>query len=432
MGVVVGAGVLRSAVILAAATCCVAHNAAAEDLILPYVCSYAKGEPRVLPSGATRYQVFGLRDEQPFVSCTSGQPQRCETMMVHRFALLCDRTRIPWAKFAAAARSAGVVMPKNLPNGFAPVSPLAGRFILPALALSDSGLDNRVAKQDLSPDSVLDDRDIREAAPQRAWATVVQTGDGDAVAVAEADAGGALRVAGALAGLVLLLMAASLMAAQRWRAAGLVIAALEENWRKLHRIAGPVVRGVWQGLSINVTRSYRSFQSGEANAADEQVVNGLLTLHARLAEADLVVATLPAAQLMQDTLRAEIDRVRDRIIEADRRKAIRPTAKTASLIRSMLRDLERIIRIAQGASWDQPQHERRDAESIPRSPHEAYQVLGLNADAPAAAAKKLVDALRMTWHPDHARDAPDRERRESRMKQINAAWDLIRQRPEAA
>jgi hypothetical protein len=46
--------------------------------------------------------------------------------------------------------------------------------------------------------------------------------------------------------------------------------------------------------------------------------------------------------------------------------------------------------------------------------------------------KKIVDALRMSWHPDHARDAADRVLREDRIRQINIAWDLINTKREAA
>ena len=42
-----------------------------------------------------------------------------------------------------------------------------------------------------------------------------------------------------------------------------------------------------------------------------------------------------------------------------------------------------------------------------------------------AAIKKIVDGLRMSWHPDHADGEDDRRVRELRLKQINAAWELI-------
>jgi DnaJ-class molecular chaperone len=101
--------------------------------------------------------------------------------------------------------------------------------------------------------------------------------------------------------------------------------------------------------------------------------------------------------------------------------------KTA--MRTVIRDLDRITRIAHGAM---PPSEDIPASSgeadVPTNIFEAYRVLGLNPEAPDAAVKKIVDALRMSWHPDHARNEPDRQYRENRIKQINAAWDLLRAR----
>jgi DnaJ-class molecular chaperone len=51
--------------------------------------------------------------------------------------------------------------------------------------------------------------------------------------------------------------------------------------------------------------------------------------------------------------------------------------------------------------------------------------MGVTADAAEAAIKRIVDGLRLSWHPDHAKDAEDRRIRELRMKQINAAWEII-------
>ena len=51
--------------------------------------------------------------------------------------------------------------------------------------------------------------------------------------------------------------------------------------------------------------------------------------------------------------------------------------------------------------------------------------MGVSPDATEAAIKKVVDGLRQSWHPDLAQTDADRRLREFRMKQINAAWDLI-------
>jgi hypothetical protein len=66
-------------------------------------------------------------------------------------------------------------------------------------------------------------------------------------------------------------------------------------------------------------------------------------------------------------------------------------------------------------------------DRIPATREEALQVLGMGVtpDANVAAIKKIVDGLRASWHPDHASGGADRQMRELRMKQINAAWDII-------
>jgi hypothetical protein len=71
---------------------------------------------------------------------------------------------------------------------------------------------------------------------------------------------------------------------------------------------------------------------------------------------------------------------------------------------------------------------------MPRTREEAFEVLGMGVapGANAVALKKIVDALRVSWHPDLAKDEPDRQLRELRSKQINAAWELLqRERAEA-
>ena len=70
-------------------------------------------------------------------------------------------------------------------------------------------------------------------------------------------------------------------------------------------------------------------------------------------------------------------------------------------------------------------------ETIPRTRSEAFEVLGLGVtpDATVVAIKKIVDGLRLSWHPDHASDPSNRELRELRLKQINAAWEILAGKP---
>ena len=64
---------------------------------------------------------------------------------------------------------------------------------------------------------------------------------------------------------------------------------------------------------------------------------------------------------------------------------------------------------------------------IPATRAEALRILGMGvaADVSDAAIKKIVDGLRMSWHPDAATNEDDRRLRELRIKQINAAWEII-------
>jgi hypothetical protein len=64
---------------------------------------------------------------------------------------------------------------------------------------------------------------------------------------------------------------------------------------------------------------------------------------------------------------------------------------------------------------------------MPETREQALQVLGMGlaGDTGLAAVKKVVDGLRMSWHPDYAVDQRDRAAREQRMKQINAAWEIL-------
>jgi DnaJ-class molecular chaperone len=58
---------------------------------------------------------------------------------------------------------------------------------------------------------------------------------------------------------------------------------------------------------------------------------------------------------------------------------------------------------------------------------DALRVLGVGVsyDANQTAIKKVVDGLRMSWHPDHAEGEDDRRVRELRLKQINVAWEIV-------
>jgi len=66
-------------------------------------------------------------------------------------------------------------------------------------------------------------------------------------------------------------------------------------------------------------------------------------------------------------------------------------------------------------------------DTVPQTREDALRVLGVGVsyDVNQTAIKKVVDGLRMSWHPDHADGEDDRRVRELRLKQINVAWEIV-------
>lgn len=151
-------------------------------------------------------------------------------------------------------------------------------------------------------------------------------------------------------------------------------------------------------------------------------------IEARLARAIETVAMVPRAAPLREVLDDELRRVRHRLgvaqIGGDGGARGRLTAPAFRVIQ---RDLDRIERIAVSAqrSIGGPETTASGAVAMPSSVDEAYEVLGINSNVSEATLKKILDALRMSWHPDLAGDAADRHLREERIKQINIASELI-------
>lgn len=140
--------------------------------------------------------------------------------------------------------------------------------------------------------------------------------------------------------------------------------------------------------------------------------------------ADLILEDLRSAPPLRGVLRQELDLIGVRLSEAPILNGAEPTARqTRQRLQTGIRELHRMIKIAEGAAASFAAGAARPA--MPHSRDEAFALLGVNDSVNDATLKKVVDALRVSWHPDHARDDLDRELREERLKQINVAWDLI-------
>lgn len=396
--------------------------AAADDLVMPYACAMERGAPSLTAAEPTTYEIIGSREDMPFSACRGASAGSCETMMVHKFSISCGGQKVAWAKVAAAGRAAGVDLPTRLPAGFAPVSRFKGRFVLPGF-----GRTTRLPKvetQALSADSVVETGSIIADAEEPRWVTVI-----DPVLQASAS-GGAFKVAGVISTLLISLMAACLFMARRrmpfafdfTRSGDFSAGSRESFWcvgrRKFAGMAGAFQRSVGKLFE-------RTPSDAPRGGSNDTVAALLDAVHARIVETELFVATLPSDLLLRDVLQAELDALRNRAADVSRKAGQIGDKRAGTVLRAIQRDLDRITRIVQGTARKDDASQARSSD-VPSTIFEAYRILGLNPEAPPVAVKKVVDALRMSWHPDHARSEPDRRHREERIKQINAAWDLLK------
>lgn len=425
-------------------------SARADELEMPYACSVEAGLVHLTPSKPLTYPIIGKRQETPFVECHGSAAQAaCTTMMVHRFQLVCSGVKVSWAQVAAAARASGVSLPKGAPDGYAPVGALKARLVFPALARFSSHKDS-VTSEHLSADGVVErlapgNREAAESAEAESWPAIVTAEMRDQAP------GTALRLAGAAGGLLALVFTVGFLAARRNMAhawAHRAEAFTSSLPQRLGNRALRLLRAMSSRLAERLGRKPKAAATERDRIA---LMNAMAMTIARLAEAELQVGSLPRTLLLREVLQSELDQLRGRVDDIGRAAGQRPMQKSAAKVRAVLRELDRVSRIAQGAAQDTSAagagahpgrqtaansagspHHPRGGLRMPQSVQEAYQMLGINDEAAPNVAKKLVDALRMSWHPDFARDENDRQMREARMKQINAAWDLIKNRREAA
>lgn len=403
----------------------------AETLVVPFQCVVDADGPRLVPGPETAFPVLGLRLEQPFSVCRGKGASSCTLMMVHRFDVSCAGVRLSWAELLQRSRLAGRAIPNNLPSGFAPVSTVAGRFVLPSLALHTPGRADAMSvdREELPPDVI-----VRPSQPQTevhevtGWNTVVTS-----------EAAPSFEL-GALAGsgwttTILLALATGVSALTFLMHPGTAARLLA--WWPGNDAPSRSGQGPTTGFAAGVARvlsgcraAWESFSRSADYVAHDGADDYFPMVESRLSDVEMTIAALPSDLLLRDVLMSELAQLRARTQELSRRRRRQSPDRSAAACRAILRDLDRIQRIAltSAEAVDETPYERATTAetATPRTVADAYKVLGLNADAPPPAAKKLVDALRMSWHPDLASDDSERAYREERMKQINVAWDMVK------
>jgi hypothetical protein len=462
---------------------------ARERLVMPFDCGLDGGRIRVLPAVSKSYPIIGARDQEA-ITCRPPLASGCRTLMVHRFVISCGGVGVAWMRVVAAIGHTGasrawvddgrlnIVLPARNPQGPGEgcydVAPGRGRDRLErsVVFMQDclpwrrrlADVDHVVLPEGFAPIGEFGARlqlvsadaaySVDEARLDAGEDAALATGRGETL-LAKADPQALMEPPGAPYGVP----SGATMAGDDWvtvvrdeREYGAPSpqsksTSLFDPWTLffvalgLMTVAGAArLRSspAWPARVLaSAPRLTRAFRRDVSERVRSRVFpapdlsNAGAAVAAFLSQTETAVAQLKGAGPLRDVLQSELKHLRERLrnVETGVREGV-SAANTGPHYRALVRELERIRRIAESAAASLSGG--RPSTALPRTTSEAYDVLGVNAGVSEGVLKKIVDALRMSWHPDHARDEEDRIVREERIRQINIAWDLITAKREAA
>lgn len=450
----------------------VALGAGKERLLMPYECTVSRGRLAVRPSATKSYEIAGARSDQPVTACHRDS-DICTTLMVHRFDVMCGAVRVPWVHVAHAASThlagrrwiergrLGIIRPSRsgdvterwlLPAGYAPLGEVGARLEKVAraapetppppkptpVAAPEAALVAKAEPPVISADKTAPlSPGVTPPEPQRAPvapANVAGLAPGKVIEAVDLSEVAPSQPASPLSSNLAYLWLAGLMvlAATAFAVRRVNLAQLPAKFSALDAAVRPRVQSLMQRLQrLDQSPEAEAPASDPQSVQDPALANAAWQAASLLDQIEQSVDELDHTTPLRGVLQDELDNIHQRLV-ATRAAALDGGSpeKAASQFRALIRELERVRRIANGAatSFSNP----RPAASAPQTKSEAYAVLGVNSDVSDGIIKKIVDALRMTWHPDLAKSEQDRLVREERIKQINIAWDIICDKRHAA
>ncbi len=460
---------------------------ASELLVMPYSCIMAGGRPLLAPGPEQGHQIIGRHEQRTFTACSPANPEMCHTWTVHRFDLDCDGARVPWTAVVAAANhnrraqrmwlDDGRLMlrmprawsyeeddpcarrPKffdgfgrmqrycderraeapppvvAMPMGFAPMLGIDGVFVKsapppagaessqpvpgppgpPAVAAAPEPPAN-IARNDTPPPP----RAERAPAPTHESRPVPPPAPKAAIPPPpKATPSPAAQSGGPVSPKILNRPEASADASPAVAPPPKPVAHAPRAVAEV-----PPPQQDWTPKVVAAAP-----EKGQAAREDKPASISLLSMVASPA-----VGAFAAFMMLTTALLAAF-------VIARRREQLQADAQPRDVAGAQLYQQRRgpPATGAQGVSLHKPPASPPAPSgpaqpaspalggSMPRTRSEAIQILGMGVtpSASEAAMKKIVDGLRQSWHPDLARTEADRRLREVRMKQINAAWEIL-------
>ena len=448
--------------------------AAPERVMLPYECTKTGARVTLTPSAPRIFAVLGPHEVRRIAACRLGGRAAghsgCQLIDVHRFDVSCGTKRTGWAEIAGAivrrwphAYTHGRA---GMTTGFAALGGTGAQLIAPDAppAAPHWGLLNALVTSqplpDLTPVTVAA---IPPAQLDTTMSLLTERAHRDTLAVATAGVDtsisrndlpaptpppareGAKTIAApsappvephalALAGLMLIV---TLTAGSAGAALSRLPALAREVKRLTARSALVAIgmserawRQIGGGVSAMLALRFGGAAGMRARPAplllELKAANAASAVAAMLVETEARLSILKGAGPLREVLAQECMQLRQRLcgLEASASENDEAAARASPGFRNLLRDIERVRRIADSAALSLGA--ARGRPRVPATRAEAFDLLGLNPEAPEGTLKKVADGLRMSWHPDHARDASDRAEREARVKAINVAIELIK------
>ncbi len=448
---------------------------AGELLVMPYTCAVVGGQPVLTPSENKGYSVIGRREQRDFSACSPVNPDLCRKWTLYRFDLNCGGPRVPGVSVAAASGAGRrawlehgrlqIEMPARwsmssddpcarqfddrwrpggfarycadkrteahgpiieIPDGYAPMMGLDAIFVVevksnPGAASSVAGNKPPVKIAHLAQPKTMSTTETSGKNTNPSPPPLEQTKPRETTASARA-----LDIPVS----VINQPNAPMTKAQPPQQPSSTVATAPSP----SSLPSPILTG---NVSVSAADSGPKYEqqtaplvTGSVASASANKVPDLRTslTPITMAVGGLTVLGLIALTLMQWRERCQFRLKTSRDIAAvslDGRTAARNLISTRGLIPTKWGTAAKVQK--QSSSTAFSDHQSRWSNDIPQTRDEALQVLGIGVgpDVHDAAVKKLVDGLRLSWHPDHAKNVSDRELRELRMKQINAAWEII-------
>jgi hypothetical protein len=439
---------------------------AAEQIVLPYECSASGGRIQVRPSSDQAYRIYGSRRQEQYRACSEQDPDRCRTFLVHRFTMACGRERAEWPDVYAAIaritdgraffrddgrlyyrmgpreprdsypfpeprRAAGIV---EMPEGFAPIAGVDAIFtpLDPRVAEledrsspsapranSNAGAPAAAAKPSTPAASLpaADGAKVADAAkpvetkapeaqnaqvvpePQPARPSDEKPLETSSTSATAPPSGSAEETSAGPA------PPASPTILNNPAAKEVETASKTETVVAAAEIAPPPVPGAAEGARVEGWST-----TGGSGISVPPIAFAILIAAATLAILLVILKKQSARTVAAGPLRIPVEPVLPGLEPRETPQAGHSLVLREEPAAPSLSIAPNVAATSQG---------------MPSTREEALALLGLSAGATDAAIRKVIEALRQSWHPDLAASEADRAAREERIKAINVAAGIL-------